>query len=255
MNNLYFKKNKLIHRFSLSILFAICMPLAAFGAVMSSTNYKIESDSINVGGGLASSTNYIIEDTTGEIATGISSSTDYIMSAGYQQMQSTYIAVSLGSAITMSSMGGITNATSTGNTSLTVVTDSPSGYALYIKATSTPALASGANSFDDYTESSDPDYTFSIASNVSEFGYTVEGNDIPSTFKDDGSSCNTGALNTPDACWVGFVTSDSSIAQKTSANHPDGTLTTLKVQAVNGSAHVQVEGEYIATLVITAISL
>ena len=52
---------------------------------MSSTNYYINWDSINVGGtDFSSSTNYWMHDTLGELSTGFSSSTNYWMSAGYR---------------------------------------------------------------------------------------------------------------------------------------------------------------------------
>ncbi len=54
--------------------------------VMSSQNYRINVDSINIGGGKQASGNYRNENTAGEIATGISSSISYKMSAGYQAM-------------------------------------------------------------------------------------------------------------------------------------------------------------------------
>lgn len=52
---------------------------------MSSTNYYINWDSINIGGtDYSSSTNYYISDTIGEISTGWSSSTNYWISSGYR---------------------------------------------------------------------------------------------------------------------------------------------------------------------------
>ena len=39
-----------------------------FAQVMQSTSYRIQSDSINFGGGFSSSTNYNLESTGGEIA-------------------------------------------------------------------------------------------------------------------------------------------------------------------------------------------
>ena len=256
MHGLLFKKIKKVKIVHLLVLSIIAVPLVSLAAAMSSSNYTIESDSINVGGSLGSSANYILEDTLGEIATGISTSTNYIVGAGYQQMDSSFISVSIGGAISMSSMGGIANATSTGATNITVITDSPSGYALSVKATSSPAMiAVGGYSFDDYTEVGNPDFNFTIASTVSEFGYTSEGDDIVSKFKDNGSVCNTGVSDSADTCWVGFSTTDSVIAQKTSANHPYGTVTGLGLKAANGGSHIQEAATYTATIVVTAIAL
>ncbi len=52
---------------------------------MTSTNYLINWDSINVGGtDISTSSNYLMRDTIGEHATGISTSTNYEISAGYR---------------------------------------------------------------------------------------------------------------------------------------------------------------------------
>lgn len=52
---------------------------------MSSTNYKIFWDSINIGGDDAgSSTNYKLKDTLGDLATGQANSADYSLQAGYR---------------------------------------------------------------------------------------------------------------------------------------------------------------------------
>ncbi len=55
-------------------------------SVMSSDEYKIQSDSLNFGGRLGSSTNYIIEDTLGESGSGQIDSTTYKDYLGYQFM-------------------------------------------------------------------------------------------------------------------------------------------------------------------------
>ena len=87
---------------------------------MSSSNYKIESDSVNFGGGLSESASYRLESTAGEVATGDSSSASFRLHAGYQQMHETYIAFDdPADDVTMSpSLGGITGGTSNGATSV-----------------------------------------------------------------------------------------------------------------------------------------
>lgn len=52
-------------------------------AVMSSTNYKIEMDSINIGGVRQSSTSYFSEDTIGEIGTGKITDTSFYIFGGF----------------------------------------------------------------------------------------------------------------------------------------------------------------------------
>ena len=230
---------------------------AVSAAVMQSDNYKIQSDSVNIGGILATSTNYKIEDTVGEIATGESTSSSYKLKAGYQQMQETVISITSPSDVTMSpAIGGVTGGTGDGSAVWTVITDSPAGYSLTIKASSSPALRFGSYNFADYTPAgANPDYSWSITSTDSEFGFTPEGNDIVQKYKDNGSACNTGSGGTADKCWDALSTSAKTIAQSTSANHPSGTASTVKFRAESGSSHIQVNGTYTATTTITAITL
>jgi hypothetical protein len=224
---------------------------------MSSTNYKIQSDSVNFGGGDSSSANYFIESTAGEIATGESGSTNYNLRAGYQQMQEIYLAATASANVTMSpTIGGLTGGVANGSTNTTVTTDNPAGYTITIKASSSPALVSGANSIQDYAPAgSDPDYAFSVSSNTSEFGYTPEGTDIVQRFRDNGSSCNAGSGDTTDRCWDGLSTVAETISERTSGNHPNGTMTTIKFRVESGSSNFQPEGEYVATTTLTILPL
>lgn len=227
-----------------------------FSQTMSSGNYKIQSDSINFSGVRSTSGSYTIEDTAGEIATGESSSSNYKMKAGYQQMQEVYLAVTPASDVTMSpAIGGITGGVSNGSTNFTVTTDNPAGYTVAIKASSTPALQSSLDTITDYSASaSNPDFTFSVLSTDSRFAFTVEGTDIANSFKDNGSTCNTGSGDTTDKCWAGLSTANQTIVNRTSANHTAGTATTIKFRAESGSSHVQTAGTYVATTTITVLS-
>ncbi len=66
---------------------------SSFAQVRSSSNYQLESDSINVGGGLSNSSNFSLESTAGEIATGRSTGTNFSLQAGYQQLDSVFISL------------------------------------------------------------------------------------------------------------------------------------------------------------------
>lgn len=227
--------------------------------VASSTNYRIQSDSINVGGARQTSNNYISEDTIGELATGISESSLYKLKAGYQEMQEIYIAISAVNDVTLlPSIGGISGGSSNGLAIATTTTDGPAGYSLGIKASTSPALKFGSYSFSDYTPQTEgiPDYNWGIDNDTSEFGYTVEGADTAQKFKNDESNnCNAGSNNNIDQCWYNLLSvSSTNIAGATSANHPNGTATTVKFQAQSLN-HVQVAGTYTAKLSITAIAL
>lgn len=225
--------------------------------VMSSSNFKLESDSINFGGGRSLSGSYTIEDTLGEVATGISSSTNFTMKAGYQQNNVVTFSVTPASNVTMSpSIPGLTGGVANGQTSFTVTTDSPAGYTATIKASASPALNSAFDSFADYVPAgADPDFTFANASDASSFAFTPEGTDIASRYKNLGAICGVGATDTVDACWDGVSTIDKTILNRTSANQPLGTTSVVKFRAASGSSHVQKDGVYVATTTITVLSL
>ena len=132
---------------------------------MQSSTYKIQSDSLNLGGADSASDNYKLNDTLGEVATGDSNSANYYMHAGYWQMQESYIAISSPSDLIMDSMGGLSGGSSEGTMSWVVVTDNTAGYSMSLASTTSPSLKSLEDSISDYTPSgADPDYTFTNAS-------------------------------------------------------------------------------------------
>ncbi len=238
--------------FILALLF---LPLTA-QSVMNSTNYQVESDSINFGGGFSSSSNYRLEDTAGEQATGFSSSTNYQMRAGYQQMNESYIAINGQNLLDLGNTAGISVSNISSSTVVNVTTDSYGGYELTIRASTSPALTSGQYYFNDYTPVSvDPDFAFTVSANDSEFGFSVSGTDVIQRFKNNGSACNAGSSSTPNTCWDGLSTSAQNVAVKNSPNHPLGSDTTFYYQAGVGSNKIQEAGDYSATIVITATAL
>ena len=254
-------KRKLSKKAPLSILFFLFLSLSCIGFVkaqeMSSSNYKIQFDSINTEGGLVSTSNYRINDTIGESVSGVSDSTNYKIKAGYQQMQEVYISVAVPAGIAMSpsikeQSGGVSN----GSGGATVITDSQSGYILTLKASTAPALQIATDSFADYTPAAAgaPDFSWSIVDNTSEFGFTPEGSDIAQKFKDNGVVCNAGAGDTASACWYNLSTFEETIAQSTSANHSAGAVTTLRFRAHSGENHTQTAGNYQASLTLTALA-
>lgn len=239
------------------ILIIILLALAGstFAYVASSTNYRIQSDSLNFAGGNSTSTNYEIESSLGEIATGVGTSTNYQIKAGYQQMLVSSISITSPADITLApALTAVGSAT--GEASWTVITDNPAGYTLAVNSSVSPAFVSSSDSFANYTPSGAiPDYSWSVGSSASEFGYTVEGADTATRFKDDGVACNTGILNNTNTCWDTFSTSPVTIASRSNSNTPSGTATTIKLQAEIGSSATPVTGTYSATLTLTATAL
>ncbi len=225
--------------------------------VRSSNNYQLQSDSINVGGGLSNSASYVQESTVGEIATGPSDSTNFSLKAGYQQMQEVFLSLAGGGPIVMDvDLPGITGGTSNGSTTFTVVTDSPAGYQLTIEAENDPAMqrTDGA-SIADYTEVGSADFTFSVPAATAEFGFTPEGDDIASAYKDNGASCGVGTGDTAFACWTGLTTSATEIARGVGSNHPLGATTSVHFRVgISSGANVET-GVYYATTTVTALPL
>lgn len=226
--------------------------------VSSSSNYRLESDSINFGGGRSDSNNFSLESTLGEVATGRSTSTNFSLRAGYQQMQEVFVSLTVAStALKLSpALGGLSGGVARGSTTVTVLTDSPSGYELTIAALTNPAMRNGLNVIADYTPvaSPAPDYSFLTGPTNAHFGFTAAGVDVVSRFRNNGSLCSTGSLSTPERCWIGLATTTTSLARGL-ANQPSGTVTELYFQVgIGGNAGV-VPGTYTATTTLTALPL
>jgi hypothetical protein len=225
--------------------------------VMQSGNYRIQSDSVNFGGGYTTSTNYNLESTAGEVGTGDLSSASYGLGAGYQQMQETYLSMSGFSSVSLSpSIPGVSGGFANGSTSVLILTDSAAGYELQVSASESPAMRKGSDTIADYAPvGANPDYTFITDPPDSHLGYTPEGVDIVQRFKDGGGLCNTGSSDTSLACWDGLSTTGEPVARRTSANHPAGSTTTLNFRVGIGGAVLQPSGTYTATTTITAVTL
>jgi hypothetical protein len=181
-----------------------------------------------------------------------------LLGAGYRQTDQSYVAISAPAPVTMSpAIAGLSGGTGNGLATWKVTTNSTTGYEMSVRADTAPALTAGAYSFADYTPATDgiPDFAWGVDDAASEFGYTIEGADTIARFKDDGSACNAGAGNISSACWLNFTTSDFSVADATLPNQPLGTDTTIRFRAQSGPRHVQANGTYTATIVVTALAL
>lgn len=241
----------------ISLMLVSVYALPVFGYQASSTNYRIERDSINIGGDLSTSTNYSLEDTVGDTGTGTSSSATYKLKAGYQQMAETIIAITTPDDISLTpnieSAGGVAN----GSASWTVTTNNSAGYTLRIEADTSPAMKFSGGSFANYTPSAVvPDFAWSVVSTEKEFGFSPEGLDIVSTYRDDGSAnCSSGTNDTSLACWDSILTSSKLISSTSTQNQTfGGTSTSVHFRAEAGSGSNPTEGSYIATLTLTAVT-
>lgn len=228
-----------------------------YAEVRSSASYQLQSDSVNFGGGYSSSTNYSLESTAGEVASGDSDSTNYALRAGYQQMQEVFLSITAAPAVTMSpSIGGLTGGTSNGSTSVVVLTDSPAGYELTIVSENAPAMQGTFGTIADYVPQANPlpDYAFTTAATNAYFGFSPEGTDIVTRYRNSGAVCGSGASDDALACWDGLAITDTVIARG-AANQPSGATTTIRFRVEVGSDSPVVAGTYIATTTLTAIPL
>ncbi len=249
----------------MGLFFGVCYANAA----MQSGNYRIQSEDVNIGGNDNSvSNNYKMQDTVGGIATGATTSANYNLRAGYRQMSTeSYLSISSPVDVDMGTIPGIAGGIATSNIAWTTITDNLAGYNFSVKATASPALVGQTldDSFADYTEESAgiPDYNWTIADSVAEFGYSAKGSDIVQKFKDNGSACGTGLNNTTDKCWYHFSTTDETIATSTLPNQLSGTATTLNLKAQlynsdgvpNNEAGLLLNDTYQAVITATAVML
>lgn len=219
--------------------------------VASSTNYLLQTDSVNYGGIFStSSSNYRLEDTIGGIATATTSSSNYKLLAGYQEMSFSSIAITVPDDVSLSpdidiSAGGQAN----GSVSWTVTASD--GYQLAVKAGANPAMQQldGTSSFSNY---SGVTLNWSVANNAARFGFNPYGNDITNTYKNDGSSCGSGSSENG-KCWDGFSTSDKTITQAPAGN--GATSTTINLRAESGTRSLRPAGSYRATITATATAI
>jgi hypothetical protein len=229
----------------------------AYADTMQSSNYRIVEDSANSGGLRSSSASYALEDTVGEQAAGREASANYKLKAGYQQMDQVSLSLTGAANVTLSPTLTTTGGgTSTGALALTVKTDDPAGYQLSINAANTPAMNASSANIPNYAPvGGNPDFAFITPSASSVFGFSPEGLDIVGTYRDNGTLCGAGLLDSADRCWSALTTTDTPIATSTSANYPSGTVTTLKFQVGAGASATLAAGSYIATTTVTLIAL
>ncbi len=167
--------------------------------------------------------------------------------------------------VTMSpSLSGLTGGTSNGGTQVVVTTNNSSGYSMTLTASGTPAMQGNTQggSIPDYTPGTAnvPDYTFAVAANRAEFGYTIEASttlDLDPKFLDDGASnCNTGSSDTADSCWLNASTTAVTVVNRNSETTGSGSTTTLKFRITINSNPVPsiAEDIYTATSTLTAVN-
>jgi hypothetical protein len=230
-----------------------------FAAVMSSTNYQIQSDDLTSGGGDWSSANYIFRDTFGEVSSGLSDSASYKMKAGWQEMQEVYISVSSPpNAVMKPDIPGMTGGTAATSTYWYVIADSAAGFNMKINASTNPAMQLSGDPthyFSNYPGSST--YEWNVESGNSQFGYTVDAGtdeDIVDAFLDNGSACGSGTFHA-EACWIGFNNTNlTTLINRTSrTNNSPGEEEIIKFQAQSNNNYLD-SGSYQSSVTVTVTS-
>lgn len=157
------------------------------------------------------------------------------------------------SAITMSPNISLSQDTSVGTTTCTVETTNVLGYTMTAKATSTPALYSGSNSFADFGTSTTA--TWSVGASEYKFGFSAYGTDALSKWGS-GSSCGTAGSDTFTAAgtmqYMGFDLAATNTASRATATVGGGNSTSFCVVAEQGNSVNAPSGVYQASMVVTA---
>ena len=230
------------------------MPVFVFAAAMSSSNYSIDFDSINVGGlDTGTSANFIMKDTVGEVATGQSNSANYTMRAGYRQMENQQISITVSDNVSGSvALGhlGLLQNSAVASTTFTVVSQN-AGYTLSIEALASPALqdSTTGNQFTDYTENSDgvPE-TWNVDNNTYQFGFSVFGADADTKY---GTTASCDIADNSNK-WEGLSTTQNQIASRASQTPAGGTDTTVCFATEQVGVFAP-SGTYSATVRVTAL--
>lgn len=168
--------------------------------------------------------------------------------------------------ITMSpALAGITGGTANGQTTVRVLTNNALGYNMTLTASSSLGMIGNANGGRIAalvpTTPNVPNYAFSsLAANTAGFGYTVEASttgEITALFRDNGSNtCNTGATEGSDTCWLNASTTATTIINRATATASSGATTTIKFRTIIMSSPLPAipQDTYVATTTLTALT-
>ena len=133
-----------------------------------------------------------------------------------------------------------------------VKTNSVDGYILTLKDDSSPALATGTQSFADYATSTTATSTWDVASSTYQFGFSVFGSDVLTGRWGTGSDCGSGGTPSATLYYSGFYGADNiTVATSTAVTTTSGTNTTMCVAAGQEGVYAP-SGIYTTTITGTA---
>lgn len=174
----------------IAIILLLIFPFAIVNA-MESVNYKIDSDSVNIGGtDDGQSASYYLKDTVGESAIGESGSASYIISAGYRAMLEATAPTFSFSLSASSCVLGLLSFSSVSSCDYTVTssTNTLDGYATTIIEDGN--LRDGANNINDIIDGT-------VTAGAEEYGIGLTGADR--TFADEEAITGTALTIASDA--------------------------------------------------------
>lgn len=218
------RKNSLII-FAVIVCFTITTVASAY--VASSTNYRIETDTISYGGGMSTSTSFNMQDTLSNMFLGTGTSTNYTLNTGPLAMTvSTITMTDPGSLVLSGEINSLEGGVADGSVSVTVITDNPGGYQLTLSGT---ALSSGSGSFESFVGPA----SWSVGDGASAFGFSTD-------------------LST----WDGIDGTERVVVSESSNNQPSGTDVTINFRAESKKLNQdQPYGEYSSSISLTATVL
>ncbi|MFA5127685.1 MAG: hypothetical protein WC457_01605 [Patescibacteria group bacterium] len=129
---------------------------------MSSANYQIYADSVQNGGGYQAAGSFILQDTSGELSSGYSSSSIYEIRAGYQYMERGYLSFDISDeSLDLGTLS--TSSVNIASTTITIGTDSSTGYSLSVTGVSGSSITDVADG--------------AVTAGQEEYGYAALGSD------------------------------------------------------------------------------
>jgi hypothetical protein len=229
---------KLIAKVLILFLFGVFVFKNSCQAQMSSGSYKINADSINFGGAPSSSATYKMNDTMGEIATGQSASGTYKMNAGFWYMVNTYLTLTVDSHT--KDLGSLLPGSPvTGQSTITVTTDSWDGYSLSVSKDHKMRHTDGTTTIDDHGGSIATPLLWQAPNNLG-FGFTIiSGSGVDSKW---GSSPDYKYAAFPDVATAAHTKSDYK-------SESDETVIGYKADVLAS----QKSGAYSCTITYTAV--
>lgn len=204
------------------VVFSLSFSSQALAQTMSSSNYVIQSSTMNCGGGKSTSSSYALFDSTCEPAPGdstngvFSSSTNYVLGSGFQAMEDiphltvTFSDPDSNNGANTVAFGTLTTASvKTDQVGITVTTNATTGYSATLIANT--AFRSTANTNNKINNVSDgavtagsPEYGFCTTGTDGQFACTTNETCIPyATAGSDTPTCTTVAKTfATNASWV-----------------------------------------------------